>query len=441
MLPKENHMASWRQEWMGRFTTGWLLAVCACSPTGAPLDNAPHSTEEETAPGEFITSGKERVANPEVAVSDVESVAAGNTDFGASLYRELREPGQNLFFSPYSVSQALAMVYAGARGRTETQMSQGLHFSLPQARFHPAMNALNQALLVPSAGTGEATPPQLHGVNATWGQKGFAFQPEFLDVLALHYGTGMHVVDFSDNPSGVRDDINAWVSARTEERIKDLLPVGSVTPLSRLILVNALHFKAAWNTPFRDKGTQDAPFHTLDGGTRQVPMMRGGQARHMKGAGFEALALDYVGRDFRLLLVLPDTGRFEEVEARLSADFLGGIRGALVSRNLDVHLPRFQVETSASLIPKLRALGIEDLFNEHVDLSGLSSAESLVISSIMHKAFVSVNEKGTEAAAATAVVLGPPSVPQPFLVDRPFLFLIEHVNTQNVLFLGRYVTP
>ncbi|WNG20596.1 serpin family protein [Cystobacter fuscus] len=433
-------MVALRQGLMGRLTTGWLFAACACS-SGAPPGNGPGPSGDESAPGEFISAGKERVANPEVPASDLEAVAAGNTDFGAELYRELREPGKNLFFSPYSVSQALAMVYAGARGETASQMGQGLRFSLPQDRLHPAMNALNQALLAPSASTGQATPPQFHGVNATWGQKGFAFQPGFLDVLALHYGTGMHVADFSTNPSGIREDINTWVWAQTQERIKDLLPPTAVTPLTRLILVNALHFKAAWQSPFWEKGTQDAPFHTLEGTTRQVPMMRGGGARHMKGEGFEALALEYVGGGFRMLIVLPDSGRFEEIESRLSADFLDGIRGALTSRQEDVHLPRFEVETSASLIPKLRELGIRDLFDEHADLSGVSSAESLVISSIEHKAFVSVNEKGTEAAAATAVVAGPPTMPVPFLVDRPFLFLIEHVSTKNVVFLGRYMTP
>ncbi|EPX65373.1 serpin (serine proteinase inhibitor) family protein [Cystobacter fuscus DSM 2262] len=437
-------MVALRQGLMGRLTTGWLLAACACSsgePLGGGQGPGPGPAEAASAPGEFISAGKERVANPVVPASDLELVAAGNTDFGAALYRELREPGKNLFFSPYSVSQALAMVYAGARGETERQMGQGLRFSLPQDRFHPAMNALSQALLVPAGDTGQATPPQFHGVNATWGQKGFAFQPGFLDVLALHYGSGMHVVDFSANPSGIREDINAWVWEQTEQRIKDLLPPTAVTPLTRLILVNALHFKGAWQSPFREKGTQDAPFHTLDGATRQVPMMWGGRARHMKGEGFQALALDYVGRGFRMLIVLPDSGRFEEIESRLSANFLDGIRGALTGHQEDVHLPRFEVETSAPLIPKLLQLGIRDLFDEHADLSGLSSAESLVISSIEHKAFVSVNEKGTEAAAATAVVAGPPSMPAPFLVDRPFLFLIEHVSTRNVLFLGRYMTP
>jgi serpin B len=433
-------MAALRQGLMGRLTTGCLLAACACS-SGALFSSGPGITGDESAPGEFISAGKERVANPDVPTSDLEIVAAGNTDFGAALYRELREPGKNLFFSPYSVSQALAMVYAGARGETERQMGQGLRFSLPQDRLHPAMNALYQALLAPSGDTGQATPPQFHGVNATWGQKGLAFQPGFLDVLALHYGTGMHVVDFSADPSGVREDINTWVSEQTEERIQELLPSTAVTPQTRLVLVNALHFKAAWASPFQEKGTQSAPFHTLDGATRQVPMMRGGWAWHMKGEGFEALALDYVGRNFRMLIVLPDSGRFEEIESRLSADFLGGIRGALTGRKEDVHLPRFEVETPASLIPKLRELGIRDLFEEHADLSGISSAESLLISSVEHKAFVSVNEKGTEAAAATAVVAGPPSMPVPFFVDRPFLFLIEHVPTRNVLFLGRYMSP
>lgn len=430
-------MNSWRQGWMGRLATGCLLVVGACTgPQGGPGDG------EQNAPGELIRSDVPRVDKPDVGVTDLASVAAGNTDFGAALYRELREPEKNLFFSPYSLTQALSMTYAGARGETERQMGQGLHVSLTPERFHPAMNALNQKLFAPSTYTGSGTAPRVHGVNAPWAQKGFAFESGYLDLLARHYGAGVRVVDFARDPSGVREGINGWVAEQTEDRIKDLLPPSAVNSGTRLVLVNALHFKGAWATPFAPKGTQDAPFHLLDGRTRPVPMMSGGgSARHMKGGDFEALALDYVGSEFRLLMVIPDAGRFEALETRLSAGFLDEVRGALTPRYLDVHLPRFELETTASLAPTLQKLGIKDLFTSSANLTGLSRSESLVVSSVEHKAFVSVNEQGTEAAAATAVVLGPPSVPQPYFVDRPFLFLIEHVETRTVLFLGRYVTP
>lgn len=414
--------------------TGWLLSLCLFTSA------CERDAGEPRSPGGLVSSDKERVAKPRTTPSDVESVVAGNVDFGAALYRELREPGKNLFFSPHSVSQAMAMVYAGARGGSEAELARGFHF-LPQDRFHPAVNALNQALSVPPRDTGAATPARFLGVNSVWGQAGFSFEPAFLDVLAQHYGSGMHVVDFASSASQVRQDINAWVASRTQEHIKDLLPPDAVSAATRLILVNALHFEGAWSTPFSPLGTRAAAFHTLEGGTASVQLMRGGGGQYMKGSGFEALALDYVGRDFRMLLLVPEAGRFDALEARLSADLLAEVRGALSPRDMDVNLPRFQLETTASLIPKLKALGIEQVFDGRSDLSGVTRSESLVISSIEHKAFVSVDEKGTVAAAATAVVAGPPSVPEPFLVDRPFLFLIEHVETGSVLFLGRYVKP
>ncbi|WP_225409511.1 serpin family protein [Stigmatella hybrida] len=401
-------------------------------------------TPTGAAPGEFISSDKERVVSPEVQAGDLAALVTGNTGFGASVYRKIAKPGQNLFFSPFSISQVLSMVYVGARGETETEMAQALHFSLPQARLHPATNALNLKLDAQAEETvgGEGTPTQFRRVNATWSQKGMTFVPAFLDVLALHYGNGVHVVDFSTQASAIRDDINGWVAEQTGDRIQNLLPEDAVNRNTRLLLVNALYFKGAWQQPFSPNSTGSAPFHLLDGSTQAVQMMRSRMnVDYLRGEGFEAVGLPFMKGTYRMLFIVPNAGRFAEVESRLSADFLSNVRGNLVRKDVSFSLPRFQVEQSFSLAETLKELGMAQAFTEWADFSGLTQQEKLAIARVEHKAFVSVDEKGAEAAAATAVIVAPPSVPEPLTVDRPFLFLIEDEETKTVLFLGRFVKP
>jgi serpin B len=415
-----------------------LLVTTGCS------QNIVEDPSTPEAPGELIASELQRTTNPGATAEELRSVAAGNTDFSAALYRELVRTEENLFFSPFSITQSFSMVYVGARGNTEAQMQQALHFGLPQERLHPAMNALDLALHshAANAPAGQGDPPELRVVNATWGQKGYTFEPAFLDVLGLQYGAGMHAVDFASNPNGVRAQINDWVAGQTNDRIKDLLPEGSVKGDSRLVLTNALYFKGAWTVPFEPGLTRTEPFSLLEGGTQQVQMMhRSGVVPHMRGDGFDALTLNYVGQAFRMLVIVPDSGRFKEVEARLSAQFLDGIRPALVNEHLDLGLPKFQAETDFSLAAPLQTLGMVDAFSTAADFSGITQQESLMLTSAWHKAFVAVDEKGTEAAAATGVIAGPVSIPPPLTVDRPFLFLIEDVETKTVLFLGRIVKP
>jgi serpin B len=419
------------------------LALTHCADPETQEGPAPDDASQQGAPGGYVASDKERVTSPAVPSEDLAALVAGNTGFAASAYRKIAKPGQNLFFSPYSISQALSMLYTGARSGTETAMGQTLHFSLPQSRLHPATNALNLKLDAQAAQTvgGQGTPTQFRLVNATWSQQGMAFKPAFLDVLALHYGNGMHVVDFSTRSSAIREDINGWVAQQTENRIQGLLPVGSVLPSTRLLLVNALYFKGAWQTPFNPASTQGAPFRLLSGGTQEVQMMRSRVGiDYMRGEGFEAVGLPFMKRTYRMLLIVPKEGRFQEVEARLSANFLAEVRAGMTVKDVDLQLPRFQVEQSFSLADTLRELGMAPAFSTSADFSGVTQ-ESLAISRVEHKAFVSVDEKGTEAAAATAVIVGPPSIPEPLTVDRPFLFLIEDAETKTVLFLGRFVKP
>ncbi|EPX64355.1 hypothetical protein D187_005489 [Cystobacter fuscus DSM 2262] len=393
-------------------------------------------------PGERIASDKTRVTKPDVPAEDFAALVTGNTDFAASMYRRISKPGENLLFSPFSVSQALAMVYAGARGNTESQMAQALHFTLPQERLHPAVNALDLALHAHAKAKveGGGSPPTLRVVNAAWGQRGFAFEPPFLDVLAQHYGTGMYAVDFQTRSTSIREDINTWVEEQTAGRIEDLLPADLVRPDTRLLLANALYFKGAWQQPFHATGEDS--FHTLEGGTRQVQMMSTSiTVPFLDSEGFEAVALPYAGKAFRMLVIVPEQGRFAQVESRLSADFLEGVRAGLSDRHLALGFPRFEVKQEFPLDESLEALGMVDAFTEGADLSGISQQAALMISGVQHEAFISVSEWGTEAAAATAVGAVVVSAPPPFVVDRPFLFLIEDVETKSVLFLGRVVNP
>jgi serpin B len=426
-----------RHLWLSPVVAVLLLTGCS----GGPLK--PETPAPPAPPGELIASDAQRVT-PTVATETLASAASGNTEFGAALYPLIASPGENLFFSPFSITQAFSMVYAGARGRTAQQMEQALRFPLPQEQLHPAMNALDLAL----HGRAEQTrgdnvmPPEVRVVNATWGQSGFAFEPAFLDVLAQHYGAGVRAVDFSTEADSVRERINAWVAGQTNNRIKDLLPEDSVDGDTKLVLTNALYFKGAWAVPFDPSATRSAAFHLLDGGTQQVQLMqRSGLLRYKRGEGFEALALPYSGGAFQMLLVVPDSGRFQEVEARLSAEFLDSIRGTLEDRVFMLGLPRFRAETAFSLVQPLQELGMVDAFSADADLSGISQQTRLQLSAAHHKAFVAVDEAGTEAAAATGVVATPVSLPEPLTVDRPFLFLIEDVETRTVLFLGRIVKP
>jgi serpin B len=424
-----------RRLWLSPvITTLLLLAGCSEEPQG-PETPAP--------PGELITSGAQRVT-PTIAAETLTSAAAGNTAFGTALYPLLASPGENLFFSPFSITQAFSMVYAGARGSTAQQMAQALRFPLSQEQLHPAMNALDLALngRAKQIQGDKVVPPELRVVNATWGQSGFAFEPGFLDVLAQHYGAGVRAVDFSTEPESLRTRINDWVAGQTHNRIKDLLPEGSVKSDTKLALTNALYFKGAWAEPFDPRSTRPEAFHLLGGGTKQVQLMqRQGLLHYKRGEDFQAFALPYSGGAFRMLFIVPDTGRLPAVEARLSAEFLDSIRGTLESRVFALGLPRFSAETEFSLIPPLQQLGMADAFSDTADLSGISQQTRLKLSAAQHKAFVAVDEAGTEAAAATGVTAIPVSIPEPLTVDRPFLFLIEDVETRTVLFLGRIVNP
>ncbi len=413
---------------MGRMALLALLAlaVVGCSP-GVQADTA---------------QSKEPRVTSDAQPSEVDTLVQGNRALAIDLYHLLKdEVDGNLFYSPYSISVALAMTYAGARGETEAQMAEALHFTLDQERLHAAFNALDASL----TGT-EQEGFELRIANALWGQKGFGFRQPFLDLLARNYGAGMRLVDFAQETEKARKIINDWVSQQTNGKITDLIPPGVLNPLTRLVLTNAIYFNAKWEHPFDKANTHDDAFHRLDGDTVTVPMMSQSlTVPYAKGDGYQALVLPYKGGRMAFMAILPDEGRFSEVEGRLSPEFLDQIQGSLAPQRIRLTLPRFKYECALDLVEPLRSLGMVDAFDiDKADFSGMTGHKELYVTDVLHKAWVAVDEEGTEAAAATAVVIGLKAIAPPELqvrLDRPFIFAITDTQTGTTLFLGRVLDP
>jgi len=385
-------------------------------------------------------------ATPAVPEADQRALALGNAEFALTLHRKLVESQRgNLVFSPVSISTALAMTYAGALGETEAQMRAALRFTLPQGRLHAAMNHLDQQLATRGEGTRGADGKafRLRIVNAIWSQKGFTMLPAYLEVLAESYGAGVKLLDFIAAPEAARRTINRWVEDRTEKRIKDLLPAGSVGGRTSLVLTNAVYFNAAWRLPF-SKNTTNGPFHRADGSTVSVPMMRKeGRFKAVATADYAAVVLPYEDQRLSMLIVVPETGRLAAVEAALDGAKLVGIDATLTKQRVILGVPRFRFEMPIDLKPALSALGMPVAFSSAADFSGIDGTWRNYIGAVLHKAFIEVAETGTEAAAATAVVMVRVSLPTGLQItaDRPFLFFLRDEPTGAVLFLGRVMDP
>ena len=419
-----------------------------------PAPDAPGTrTGNPDVPSELklIRSPLERDDHPDATHGD--QLGRDNQAFAFDLYGQLASTSSdNLFFSPYSISVALAMTYVGARGTTHDEIASTLHFALPEPELHAAFNATDLALRnrpneVPEAFAermGQGL--QLSLTNATFAQNGVPFLEPFLDVLALDYDAGMFTTDFAD-PEKARSEINQWVSDRTARRITELLKMPDVSALTRLVLVNAIYFKAQWLTQFPKGGTLDRVFHASSGDVT-VPLMHGVGSRYIAGDGFVAAELPYLSPAVRMLVLLPDEGRFDEVQARFDQQALAEVLSGLADGyELHVFMPRFTVRSTFNLKETLMALGMEIPFGDGADLSGMVEGGGLKISDVVHQAFVTVDEEGTEAAAATAVIINevtsvPPMLPRVDVVlDRPFMFLIYDEPTGQILFLGRVMNP
>ncbi len=423
---------------------GLILMVISCGGSSNANPNLP--PDDPSDKYVFAASDLPRDENPLVPGPNLEELVAGNTELAFDLYKQLMVEDGNLFFSPFSISQALAMTIAGARENTEVQMADVMHFTMEQADLHPAFNKLDLELHSRAeTPTNGGDPVQLNIANSTWGQIGWTWQTPFLDIMAVNYGAGMRMVDFMAKPDECRIIINDWVEDRTEEKIKDLLPPGIIGTDTRLVLVNAIYFNASWLAPFLVENTFPMDFYLFDGSPVTANMMVETENHgYMVGDGYKACEMLYDGEELSMTVILPDSGRFKEIESSLDVQFISGISGNMSTRSVVLWLPKFEYESEFSLTQTLQDMGMTDAFTGGLaDFSGMDGSHLLYITDVVHKAFIAVDEEGTEAAAATAVIIGEVSIPESveFNVNRPFIFFIRDIPTGAILFIGRVVNP
>jgi serpin B len=423
-----------------------LARLCALSLLGLAAACSPATAETATGtrPGIEVRSSKPRLT-ASVPAEDTRQVADDDAAFGLDVLTKTAGR-ENFFVSPHSISLALAMTYGGARNQTATQMAHALRFTLPPERLHPAFGALDLELARRAEKPVESGRAfKLNVMNALWGQRGYTFLGSYLDLLAESYGAGLSLLDFGADPEGSRTAINHWVSDQTETRIPELIPSGVVTSATVLVLTNAIYFNASWAVPFEEGSTTDGAFTKLDGSPVSARLMhQTKEHRYAEGDGWQALELLYTGDDVSMLVLLPKSGTFEDFRSKLDGPRFASIVSALGEKLVTTTLPRFSFRTTLGVKATLRSLGMTDAFEAGVaDFSGMDGSRSLFIQDVVHQAFVAVDEKGTEAAAATAVIIGKTSVPElaTFTADRPFLVAIRDNPTGTVLFLGQVTTP
>jgi serpin B len=369
--------------------------------------------------------------------------------FGVDVYRNLKQGSGNLVFSPASVSAALTMAWGGARGETAEEMRRVLHLEgAPDKVLRSSGAALSQ---LQQAGRGVT----FRVANRLFGERHYRFEPGYLELTKSAYGAPLEAVDFHDASEKARGVINEWVEGQTEKRITDLVPAGSVTRDTRLVLVNAIYFLGDWARPFAKEATRPQPFHLSPAATKDVPTMQQTETfGWMRGDGFQALEMPYQGNAFSLVVLLPDAvDGLKALEDRLTADMLARTAGALAPKRVAVALPKFEVNPSESLPLSrvLAALGMKAAFDRRrADFTGIANPpdpeDRLFVSEVFHKAFVRTDEKGTEAAAASAVMMPrvasmPIDEPIPFRADHPFLFLMRDKASGLVQFMGRVADP
>jgi len=382
--------------------------------------------------------------DPAQLKSDGPTLVKGNTAFACDLYARLRDRDGNFFTSPYSISTALAMTYAGARGQTAEQMANVMHFTLPQERLHPAAGTLVRDL----SGADKKRGYQLSVANSLWGQKNYGFLDEFLKLNQTCYGAGLQEVDFINAREQARKTINAWVEKQTQDKIKELLKPNHLTAATRLVLTNAIYFKAEWERKFQREATRDAPFQVTAQRKVNVPTMHTmATFPYLDGGTFDMLELPYKNGDLSMLILLPKKlDGLADLEKSLTADKLAEWQQKLRASKVQLSLPKFKMTSEFELAEQLKSMGMTLAFSPgQADFSGMNGSEPLFISAVVHKTFVDVNEEGTEAAGATAVVMyagsAPPRKEVEFRADHPFVFLVRDNRSGSILFLGRVFDP
>jgi serine protease inhibitor len=419
-----------------------VLFVVACSEVATTQES---SSVKSPLP-EIQNKGKMSSMTPNAQKSEMEYGTASiniNT-FALDLYAQLKDQSGNLFFSPYSISSALAMTYAGASGNTKTQMAKTLHFKVNK-NIHRAFSTLKHSL------NEQNEAYQLSIANALWGQKGQAFLIEFVDLSNQYYGATLKSVDFKGATKNARQTINQWVANQTEKQIQELLTPGILSQQTRLILTNAIYFKGDWQFPFEAENTSDLPFKLSTDTQVNVPTMyHEGQFKYMENSELQIVELPYQNNDSQqslsMLVILPRTIEGLALLEETPVKWLSYLKPQRFKKEkVQVYLPKFKLESAFQLKEALKKLGMSEAFEpEKADFSGFNGKKDLVLSAIVHKAFVEVNEEGTEAGAATGVVVNVRGILPPpieFRADHPFIFLIKENLSGNILFLGRFIDP
>ncbi len=387
------------------------------------------------------------VDKPDDAKADRAAVVQGDTQFALDLYAKLRDKDGNLFFSPYSISTALAMTRAGARGDTAVEMDKTLHFDLGQDKLNAAFAGLMKQINGDPADKKRGY--QLSTANALWGQQGYGFRADFLKIARDDYGGGLNDVDFVGATEQARQTINSWVEKQTNDKIKDLLPQGFLDATTRLVLTNAIYFKGDWASQFKKDATKIEPFHLTADKNLDAPLMhQTGHYRYMDGGAFQAVEMPYAKGDLSMVVLLPKkVDGLADLEKDLTADRLAEWVGKMQRQEVILTLPKFKTTQQMGMRDVLSKMGMGLAFSDAADFTGISDRGGLSISDVVHKAYIDVNEEGTEAAAATGVGVvavsaePPPAPPVEFRADHPFIFMIRDVRSGSILFLGRLADP
>jgi len=430
------------KNWTG--SAALLAALLGATACGGGAD----SRESSASAPQVVKSSLSRITEPEVSDADLRAVVAGSADFAVkTLARIDPEGASNAVFSPYSLTQALAMAAAGAKGTTLSEMQQALGLALPQDRLNPALNKLDLMLAAKTPGAVDpqlGQLPQMTVSNAVWAQQGYTLLPEYLDTVARHFGAGIRLLDFKAAAEPSRLAINAHVEEQTRDLIKNLLPQGAIRDDTRVVLTNAIWFKANWAAPFDVALTAAMPFTQRNGALSEVPFMRRrSDFSAVKATDYQAVELPYVGGKLAMQLVMPTAGSFDRFLADLSGERLEAINRSLQPSLVELAMPKFEFTADFEPTMILQSFGMVNAFDDtgRADFSGIDGTRNLYISRIVHKAFVGVDEKGTEAAAATGVVVGvtsvDPRVPLVMHFDHPYIFLIRDRQTGLILFMGK----
>lgn len=431
-----------------------LIAACGNDEDPPAAEDPPVADPHGGPPGDAIPGEFSRELTPDVTVPTFQDFSAHNRDFAFELFAHIgadEGDDENVFISPHSVTSALAMAYAGARNETRDEMAEVLRYQIDDDALFPSFNKLDLALQSRADVSGDGGPPTLAIANQAWGHKELEFVQDYLNILSQHFGSDMRAVDFFNDYEELREAINEWVENSTEERIIDLLPPGSLNADTRFVLVNAIYFYAGWKAPFDERHTEQQPFHLLDGTTDDVLLMRKTETiSYATDDDTVMVSVPYVGDDLSFVAWMPADAEtdFHQWQQGVDRQSFDELIDGLVPRRVRLFLPRFQQEQNFALSEIFQQMGMTRPFGPAADFGGIAQLPedaNLFIYEIFHNTFIKLDEEGTEAAAATAVVGsgdgGAPPEPIEVRLDRPFYYAIYDHPTDSILFLGRMTNP